>query len=178
MTTTNPASWAMQKHKDTNHLYDGKPYEYHLWMVSDIAKMFIHYIPELKRDHVIGACWLHDTIEDCRVTYNDIKQEFGEELAEITYSLTEEKGRNRKERHNAKYWEGIRATPFATFVKLCDRAANIKHSLETKSSMFEKYRKEHDGFRAALHDDCNLGLWSYIESLLNTGNESSRTIPA
>ena len=171
MTTISAQNYAMQKHKDTNHLYDGKPYDYHLWMVSDIAKMFFHYIPEDKRETVIAACWLHDTIEDCRVTYNDIKEQFGEELAEITYALTEEKGRNRKERHCPKYFIGIKQTPLASFVKLCDRAANIKHSLESKSSMFEKYRKEHIEFREALYDNFNLGLWAYIESLLNVGNE-------
>lgn len=140
-------NWAIEKHRETNHFYDGKAYDVHLWMVVDIAKMFIHYIPEDKRDIVLSACWLHDTIEDCRVTYNDVKAEFGEEVAEIVYALTNEKGRTRKDRANDKYYEGIRATPYASFVKICDRAANIKYSFGSGSTMFDKYLKENESFQ-------------------------------
>lgn len=160
--------YAREKHIDTNHMYDNKSYEVHLWMVVDTAKMFIHYIPEVKRDVVIAACWLHDTIEDCRVTYNDIKSEFGEEIAEIVYALTNEKGRNRKERANEKYYKGIVDTPFATFVKLCDRAANIKYSLENKSGMYKKYKQEHSDFILSLGATGCSAIWTYIDSLLTS----------
>lgn len=158
-------SWAINKHKETNHLYGGKPYETHLWQVVDVAKMFIHHIPEEDRDMVYAACWLHDTIEDCRVTYNDIKQEFGVDIAEMVYALTNEKGRSRKDRANEKYYEGMRYTPFAAFVKICDRIANVKHSFENKSTMLDKYLKEATEFRKALNtDDTYAPMWAYMES--------------
>lgn len=160
-------SYATQKHKDVNHFYDNKSYDVHLWMVHDIAKMFMHYIPDSHRDIVLAGCWLHDTIEDCRVTYNDIKQEFGYHVAEIVYALTNEKGRNRSERANEKYYQGIKAVRFADFIKLCDRAANIKYSLENKSSMLSKYHKEHPDFVKTLQGEEYLGLWEYIASLLS-----------
>jgi (p)ppGpp synthase/HD superfamily hydrolase len=129
--------------------------------------MFIHYIPIEKREIVLSACWLHDTIEDCRVTYNDVKAEFGEEVAEIVYSLTNEKGRTRKDRANFIYYKGICETPFAAFVKICDRIANIKHSRDNESSMLYKYKGEHAGFRAALNTSGTYpSMWSYMESLL------------
>lgn len=158
--------WAIDKHYSVNHMYDGKPYEVHLWMVVDTAKMFIHYIPEDKREVVIAACWLHDTIEDCRVTYNDVKQEFGEEIAELVYALTNEKGRTRKDRANSKYYEGIRDTPLAGFVKICDRIANVKYSIENGSSMADRYRKEADEFHAVLYDTgYHPAMWEYMKSL-------------
>lgn len=158
--------YAKEKHSSTNHIYDDKPYEYHLWMVYDTAKMFINYIGEPYREIVYAACWLHDTIEDCRVTYNDIKKEFGEEVAEIVYALTNEKGKNRRERANEKYYNGIRDTFCASFVKICDRIANIKHSLETKSSMLEKYKEENNHFHQSIDpDDAYEAMWSYIKHL-------------
>ena len=162
-------SWAVNKHKETNHLYGGKPYEVHLWQVVDVAKMFIHFIPKEDRDMVYAACWLHDTIEDCRVTYNDVKAEFGEEVAEIVYALTNEKGRRRKDRANAKYYEGIRNIPFAAFVKMCDRIANIKYSRDNGSSMFDKYKDEHYDFKTGVNSlSANYpSMWSYMESLLS-----------
>jgi hypothetical protein len=71
------------------------------------------------------------------VSYNDVKK-IGLKLglteeqtflaAEIVYALTNEKGRNRKERAGKRYYEGIRNTPYAPFVKMCDRVANIRYS--------------------------------------------------
>ena len=92
------------------------------------------------------ACWGHDLIEDTRVSYNDVKEHLGQEAADIIYALTNEKGKNRKERGGVKYYEGIRNTKGAVFVKLCDRIANVQYSKMTKSRMFEMYKKEHQDF--------------------------------
>ena len=96
------------------------------------------------------ACWGHDLIEDTRVSYNDVKEQLGESAADIIYSLTNEKGKNRKERANDKYYEGIRNTPGGVFVKLCDRIANVQYSKMTGSRMFEMYKKENLEFTKAL----------------------------
>lgn len=138
--------FAIEAHASTNHTYDNKPYSIHLTMVSNIARKYIDIIPDQCQDEVLSACWLHDTIEDCRLTYNDLKNEFGENVAEIVYAVTNDKGKNRSERAGTKYYNGIRKTTWATFVKLCDRLANIKYSKETKSRMLEVYRKEHSNF--------------------------------
>jgi (p)ppGpp synthase/HD superfamily hydrolase len=98
------------------------------------------------RDACLLATWGHDLIEDCRVSYNDVKQHLGQEAADIVYAVTNEKGKNRKERGGVKYYEGIRQTPGAVFVKLCDRIANVQYSKMTKSRMFDMYKKEHKDF--------------------------------
>jgi (p)ppGpp synthase/HD superfamily hydrolase len=98
------------------------------------------------RDACLLATWGHDLIEDTRVSYNDVKDQLGQEVAEIVYALTNEKGKNRKERGGVKYYEGIRQTPGAAFVKLCDRIANVQYSKMTKSRMFEMYKKEQEDF--------------------------------
>ena len=136
-------SWYAEKcHKETNHLYDGQPYTVHLKMVSDAGTRFIHLLPEVMIETVFAAIWAHDTIEDCRQTYNDVKNALGRVVADIVYAVTNEKGKNRTERANDKYYEGIRNTPFATFVKLCDRIANMEYSLIKRSSMGKKYVEE------------------------------------
>jgi len=60
--------------------------------------------------------------------------------------VTNEKGKNRAERANKRYYDGIVETPGATFVKLCDRFANLRYGKMMKSPMFEKYKKEQDHF--------------------------------
>ena len=146
-------SFAIEAHHKTNHLYDGKPYSVHLAMVALNAARYIDCIPAERRNDVLSACWLHDTIEDCRLTYNDIKQVAGEAVAEIVYAVTNEKGKNRKQRASDVYYEGIRKTPGAVYVKLCDRLANVQYSFDTSSRMFDVYQKENDAFIEALFPD-------------------------
>ncbi len=146
-------AWILQKHRDANHFYDTYlPYEFHLRMVVNVFKQFSYlYKTEIcgavyDADAVCLACLAHDTIEDARVSYNDLKEQFGHAVADIVYAVTNEKGHNRKERANETYYEGIRNTPGATFVKLCDRIANVQYGKLTKSRMFDMYKKENQAF--------------------------------
>ena len=156
--------WCIDQHRNTNHFYDTYlPYEFHLRMVNQVAQDYKHLLDNDK-DYYTGepivnpiiqvslakacmlATWGHDLIEDTRVSYNDVKEHLGQEAADIVYAVTNEKGKNRKERGGVKYYEGIRQTPGAVFVKLCDRIANVQYSKMTKSRMFEMYKKEHKDF--------------------------------
>jgi len=145
--------WILKQHKDTNHMYDTYlPYEFHLRMVSNVAQEFIKYVPNHNdgetsfRDDVILAAWGHDLIEDTRTSYNDVREVLGHTPAEIIYAVSNEKGKTRKERANDKYYQGIRSTPGAVFVKLCDRIANVQYSKMSGSRMFEMYKKENPNF--------------------------------
>ena len=166
--------WCIECHRSTNHFYDTYlPYEFHLRMVNQVAQDFKHLLDDTKdyftgenyrgpkqdqvtlRTACLRATWGHDLIEDCRVSYNDVKNHLGQEAADIVYAVTNEKGKNRSERANDKYYEGIRNTPGAVFVKLCDRIANVQYSKMTKSRMFEMYRKENDNFMTKLGYEFN-----------------------
>jgi len=146
----------IEQHRSTNHMYDTYlPYEFHLRMVVNVAHNFINVISpgqiiKPNQDDIILAAWGHDLIEDTRVSYNDVAKELGFYAADIIYAVTNEKGKNRKERANDKYYEGIRNTPGAVFVKLCDRIANVQYSKMTGSRMFEMYEKENDAFLSKL----------------------------
>lgn len=153
-------------HYSTNHLYDTRPYSFHLRMVRDVALRFIHLIPVEFRDIVLAGCWVHDSIEDARQTYNDVKQNTSVEVAEIAYALTNEKGKNRAERANDKYYLGIKSTPFATFVKLCDRIANIEYSKSKGGKMISVYAKENPNFEKKLYSPLYEEMFEYIRKTL------------
>ena len=191
----NTSQWCINQHTETNHMYDTYlPYEFHLRMVAHVADKYRHLLDD-KVDYFTGvreidrgndktvtlrtaclrAAWGHDLIEDCRVSYNDVKSILGQEAADIVYAVTNEKGKNRNERANDKYYEGIRNTPGAVFVKLCDRIANVQYSKMTGSRMFEMYRKENDNFVVKLgYDDTNthpyFEVFSYLVNLFEDGN--------
>jgi (p)ppGpp synthase/HD superfamily hydrolase len=102
-----------------------------------------------------------------RVSYNDVKDALGQEVADIVYAVTNEKGKNRKERANDKYYEGIRNTPGAVFVKLCDRIANVQYSKMTGSRMFEMYKKENINFMIKLGREVGNPYEEMFQYLIN-----------
>lgn len=152
--------FATEAHKGQR--YGEHPYTFHLLETAKVAK---------KHDlslEVVMSCWLHDTIEDTTVSYHDIKKGFGDQIAEIVYAVTDESGRNRKERKEKTYPK-IQANEQALQVKLCDRIANVSHALETQSRHLKMYLKEHPEFRGALWSEqaepVTLRLWDQLDQL-------------
>ena len=119
------------------------PYSFHLELVEKQALKFEKYILSEKRDITFTGIWGHDSIEDARLTYNDVKSKFGKEVAEIIYLCTENKGRNREARKDEVWYNELAQNDIAVFVKLCDIIANSLFSLTTGSTMFEKYKNEY-----------------------------------
>lgn len=166
-------NWCIKRHKDTNHYYDEYlPYEFHLRMVAGVCEEFHSLVyndlnyPAYRKLQL--ACYGHDLIEDARVSYNDVKNMLGFIVAEIVFALSTDRGRTREERANDDYYELIRNTSGATFVKLCDRIANVRYSKLTKSDFFYKYKKENDNFQSKLGRGTNVTLepmFQYLEDL-------------
>ena len=145
---------AASVHEHVNQHYDEHPYFYHL---NKVATHVMEYLPSIieKEDDILPVlfgAYFHDSIEDARLTYNDVKKIAEKYMSaeqaflatEIVYALTNEKGRNRHERANDKYYEGIRNTKYAPLVKACDRLSNYEFSKVTKSRMAKTYESEMD----------------------------------
>ena len=144
-------------HQSVNQTYgDDLPYGFHLDMVVQGIRDFGHLVCAAEEDvlPLFFGGYYHDSIEDARLTYNDVMHTarllMTEEQAlmavEIVYALTNDKGRNRAERAGERYYQGIRETPYAPFVKLCDRLANITFSCAEDDGgnrrMREVYKQE------------------------------------
>ncbi|MBO5005012.1 MAG: HD domain-containing protein [Clostridia bacterium] len=151
-TIANFAFDAYRVHNEVNQSYDGQPYFTHFSNVAHTVQQYASDIC-LKEDDILPimfGAYFHDSIEDARLTYNDVMKIAKKYMddrqstiaVEIVYALTNEKGRTRKERANDKYYEGIRNTPYAPLVKLADRYANMHYSYENKSRMIDVYNKE------------------------------------
>ena len=156
---------AHQLHEHVNQHYDKvHPYGFHLDMVVDSVYKYGYEVCAEEKDvlPLFFGAYYHDSIEDARQTYNDVtataRQYMNEQqtymAAEIAYALTNDKGRNRAERAGEKYYQGIRETPYAPFVKLADRLANISYSFTHRSDsnahMKGVYQKELPNFLEAI----------------------------
>lgn len=130
-------------HAAVNQHYEKNlPYEFHLRLAASFLTKYGHQelTSPAEFDTLYAAVYFHDSMEDARMTYNDVKSEFNRlneecgcdihvvDAAEMVYALTNDKGRNRAERAGDAYYAGIRTTPHAPFLKMCDRLANMKFS--------------------------------------------------
>ncbi len=153
-------------HDSVNQHYDKThPYGFHLDMVADSVFKYGYLVCQSPADvlPVFFAAFYHDSIEDARLTYNDVTKAarlfMGDEqayiAAEMVYALTNEKGRTRAERANERYYQGIRETPYAPFLKLADRLANITYSCthgnQSNKHMRQIYRDELPHFLEAIN---------------------------
>lgn len=158
-------STAWNLHESVGQKYDGNlPYGHHLSMVAEAALSYGHKVIDNEPDiiPVIFAAFFHDSIEDARLTYHNVlniasrfmTEEQSVLAAEIVYALTNDKGRTRSERAGERYYAGIRETPYAPFVKLCDRLANMTFSFmgggSDNSRMREVYESEWPHFIEAI----------------------------
>lgn len=87
MTIEEAKEFAKQAHEGQIR-YDGKPYHIHPFEVADaISKM-------TNNKNLIKAAILHDTIEDTKVTYEEIKERFGKATADYVLEVTHDKNGN------------------------------------------------------------------------------------
>lgn len=168
--------FALKTHHSVNQKYNKKyPYFFHLKMVYDFACDYYKYnksdltIREFEIIKIIVL--LHDVIEDCRLTYNDVKvflkTILGDKdeilvILEGVYACTEEKGRDRSERHSDEFYNGLRLSRYGRIAKLCDILANFTYSKKTKSSMYDKYYKENQKIIFELYDKLGLKYNDYF----------------
>ena len=162
MILAHPKDFAIKAHGDQK--YGDEPYSKHLEDVVNIARCWMpNHIAsdEIERGVLISAAWLHDVLEDTDVEYKELNHNFGNNIALLVWAVTDEPGKNRKER-KAKTLPKIRKFgPPAVFIKVCDRIANIGNCSD---SLYKMYSKEHEAFRNALYskNDQIDSLWGFL----------------
>lgn len=98
----------------------------------------------------ICACYLHDTIEDCKsVDYYFLMNSFNKSIAKIVSDLTnthEDSYMTRFERKRAQFHRLSKTNSVVKTIKLCDRLDNLKclSNLNYKQNehFIETYKKE------------------------------------
>lgn len=164
--------FALKCHKGQK--YGSENYSYHLKLTIEVAKKY------KLSESIVSACWLHDVIEDCNISYWEVKTQFSEKIAEIVYAVTDELGRNRKERKQKTYPK-IATNEDALCVKLCDRIANIKESIRKGQYNFvSMYGIEKREFYNKLfnpkHCKKTLQLWECLNGFYLVDNKEKVTI--
>ena len=131
---------AIELHKGQVRKGDGKiPYVVHPLEVGIIVARYTTS-PEL-----VAAAILHDTLEDCEYTADQLEQDFNTEIKELVSILTEDKGQETWADRKAENIVRLRTNQNAYFIKAADALANMRSLI---SALKEDGAKVWDRFNA------------------------------
>jgi (p)ppGpp synthase/HD superfamily hydrolase len=160
--------FATKAHEGQSRKYTGEPYIVHPLEVAgflvDALKRFSPNELQFKRaklqyDYMIAAAILHDTVEDCNVTFTEIDREFGIEttnvLMWVTDTITKQQG-NRATRKRLEAQKQAFGPLEAKVIKLCDNRSNTKSIVENDPNFAIPYLREKDySIRLMVHPTVN-----------------------
>lgn len=146
--------FAREAHKKQFRKYTGDPYIVHpldvlhkmLTAIDAVSASSVAHVRllQLMRPY-LQACLLHDVVEDCEVSLSTIEKEFGFEVAEAVYWVTDTLTKAQGNRATRKRLEALRiahAPLPSRCVKLCDIASNTGSIVENDPHFAVPYIKE------------------------------------
>ena len=117
--TLKAVEYAVEAHKGQKRKKSVVPYIYHPLNLACHALAM-----DIVDDEIVAACLLHDVIEDCKKTLEDLP--VNDETKELVRLLTCEKPNDEdRERVLNDYYNDIAANPKAALVKCLDRCNNL-----------------------------------------------------
>lgn len=146
--------FAGEKHK--HQTLPGSEANY-LQHVSNVAMEILLAYAHTKNfdvDFAVQTALLHDTIEDTDATYEEVKQHFGQRVADAVLALTKDDSLSGKQEKMANSLLRINALEKeVAMVKLADRITNLQHPPgHWSSEKIAQYHEEASAIADALVD--------------------------
>ena len=111
---------------------------------------------EVRDPLVIAAALLHDTLEDTETSWQELRGEFGEEIADIVLEVTDTQWLRKEVRKRLQVAKAKHSSEQARLVKLADKICNVRDlatrapegwSLERKRQYYDWAREVVDRLR-------------------------------
>lgn len=133
--------------------HDRLPYVSHVFSVAALVSNFIN------DEDVIIAALLHDTVEDTKMTYEELEELFGEHVRTLVENVSEPKEnpswQSRKEEYLKKLEEG---SLYALLIAACDKI----HNMQSKYRIYQSQGRDFVQKIGLLHEKY---LWYHGEVL-------------
>lgn len=110
-----------------------------------------------------ATAWLHDSLEDTELTFNEIKQDYTLIVADTVEGVTG-RGPNRKAR-NADIYDKLAVQPLSRVLKVADRLANVSNAKRHRQDKFEMYAKEYPVFRGHVQKGVPAAMMAELDAL-------------
>ena len=132
------ASFAAQRHTGQKRKGErGEPYINHPLEVANL----IANIGGVNDIDILMAAVLHDTVEDCGVSIEEIHLLFGETVAGYVSEVTDDKSLPKAERKRLQVEHAPHLSPGAKIVKLADKISNINDITNSPPSDWSTERR-------------------------------------
>lgn len=125
------SDFATLKHKGQIRIFGKIPYISHPSAVADLVTKYGGSA------EMIAAAWLHDTLEDTDTTEEELREKFGDKVANLVVEISSpeisdksQKGKYLADKMNTMSSEALT-------IKLCDRLHNVS-DLDKSSSRFQQ----------------------------------------
>ena len=127
---------AYKHRKQTRKDIDRTPYINHPIGVATILAYEAHV------DDIITlqAALLHDTVEDVGVTFDELEQKFGKDVANIVKEVTDDKCLSKTERKRQQIIHASTCSYRAKLVKLADKISNLRDLISNPPSFWSLSR--------------------------------------
>jgi len=125
----------------------------------------------MRDTEILASVLLHDTLENTQITYEDLKREFGQRIAEIVRLVTkrEESSPEEEAEIDRAYIQGIREAqdPGVALVKLADRLDNVRcMRFNPRPEKRAKYIRKTEALYLPLAREKNVYLYQAIAGSL------------
>jgi (p)ppGpp synthase/HD superfamily hydrolase len=175
--------FAEKAHRGQVRKYVDEPYINHPVRVM----MLLNTLCDPFNYELLSSALLHDTIEDCGVSYDTLKGEFSKGVADLVLEVTnysdqhklKEQGLSRKERNRLDLEHLKTVSPNAKLIKLCDRICNLSDfdvtNAEARGFFQSRYLNESRDLLGVLGVDSLAHKWAQ-EMLLSTIERAAKEI--
>jgi guanosine-3',5'-bis(diphosphate) 3'-pyrophosphohydrolase len=133
------AQFAAHKHRDQRRKdVKATPYINHPISLAEV----LHKDGGVRDPIVIAAALLHDTIEDTRTTYDELRGMFGPPVADVVVEVTDVKFLGKESRKRLQVAKAGRASERARQVKLADKICNLRDILASPPAGWSLARQQ------------------------------------
>ena len=131
--------FAAQKHRDQRRKdVEARPYINHPINLAEV----LHTDGGVRDPIVIAAALLHDTIEDTKTTYEELRGAFGAEVADVVVEVTDVKFLAKESRKRLQVAKARRASERARQVKIADKICNLRDILASPPAEWSLARRQ------------------------------------
>ena len=131
------ATFAAEKHADQRR--KGKrqePYINHLLEVAELVSSVAE-----RDENLIIAALLHDVVEDAGVTFDELAERFGTDVAALVAEVTDDKSLPKVERKRLQIVSAPHKSPRAQILKLADKISNLRSMLNSPPADWNEARR-------------------------------------
>lgn len=111
------------RHHHRGQIRKGKAAEPYISHVSEVASLVRSFGGD---DIAVAGAWLHDVVEDCTPTIEDVITEFGADVGALVAEVTDDKSLEKAERKARQLETASKKSDRACVIKWADKTSNLR----------------------------------------------------